>query len=215
MFFSHVAVCCSLQTRASSANASSRGQSWRFSTCASLKKKKPFWSARGRTHTSVSCSVHLALRMSTRAECARLAGRRGDHALFCWRLLFLQLNYSSSHENYPSMSACPVCLNPLYRAPFHVLLPTLSPRPSHFPATLATHIFLYPTWMYSSYLSLTSPLITLPPSPPPRYFFYHSLFLIFIRLSPVCLSLGLPLILFLLMTISHFPSVCPDSPLLL
>lgn len=43
--------------------------------------------------------------------------------------------------------------------------------------------------MYSSYLSLTSPLITAPfPPPSPLYFFYLSLFLIFIRLSPVCLT---------------------------
>lgn len=57
-----------------------------------------------------------------------------------------QLNYSSRHENCPSVSACPVCLNPaFYGALSHVLLPTLSPHPSPFPATLETHIFLHPT----------------------------------------------------------------------
>lgn len=114
---------------------------------------------------SVSGSFPLALRMSTRVhawlDVEETTLRSAD--AFC----FLQLNYSSGHENCPSVSASAVCPNPkLHRAPFHVLLPTLSPRPSHFPATLATHIFLYPIWMYSSYLALTSPLIT--PRPPPR-----------------------------------------------
>lgn len=132
---------------------------------------------RGRALTSVSGSVDLALRMSTRPVFARLAGRWGDDASFCWCLLFLRLNYSSRRENCPSVSACPVCLNPtLNHAPFHVLLPTFSPRPSHFPATLATHIFLYPTWMCSSYLSLTSPLITLPLPVSPLFLLSLSIF---------------------------------------
>lgn len=147
--------------------------------------------------------------MSTRHARPRLAGRTGGKTLhFADAFCFLQLNYSSRHKKMT-----PTSLPPPHRLCLSPLLPRLSepnafswPRfastcPPRLPVPVSFSAYFGNPYIFISYLNVFQlPLSDLPinhhvphtprppPAPSPRYFFYLSLFLIFIRLSPVCLT---------------------------